>query len=90
MTLDETLGGPFGHDGPVVEQDQSITERFGLVHEMSDEDDGRSLVTDPPDQVPRHASRRRVEARGHLVEEDQLGVVDQRQRDEEALALSAG
>ena len=42
------------------------------------------------DHLPRLAPRRRVEARGRLVEEQQLGVADQRHRDVQAPLLTAG
>ena len=42
------------------------------------------------DQPPGHVPGRRIQARGHLVEEHDLRVVDQCQRDEQALPLAAG
>ena len=42
------------------------------------------------DHLPRGAARRGIEARRRLVEEDQLGVADQRERDVEPAALAAG
>jgi hypothetical protein len=41
------------------------------------------------DHVPRGPPGGRVEARGRLVQEDQIGVADQRERDVEAAALAA-
>ena len=42
------------------------------------------------DEVPQRAPGGRVEAGRRLVEEDELGVVDERQGDRQALALAAG
>ena len=46
-------------------------------------------LADAVHQVPDGAPRLRVESRGELVEEHHLGVVDERERDEEPLLLPA-
>jgi hypothetical protein len=54
------------------------------------EHDGPAGLVEPGEQVPEVASRLRVERRGRLVEEQHLGVVDQRAGDREPLGLAAG
>ena len=46
--------------------------------------------SDLSDQLPRRSSSLGIEPLRQLVEEDQLGRVDERQRDEQPLALTAG
>src|SRR6185312_15903993 len=49
-----------------------------------------ALAAEAFDVIPQGAAALRVEARGGLVEEDELGVVDQCQRDRQSLALATG
>ena len=50
----------------------------------------RPLGLEAGDDVPELAARLRIEAGGRLVEEEQLGIADQRAGDGEPLLLAAG
>jgi hypothetical protein len=56
---------------------------------MGGEEDGLADRLQPLDHVPGLAARRRVEADGRLVEEDQVGVADDPDRDADAAFLAA-
>ena len=73
-----------------MQQRNAVAEILGLLHEVRDEDHRHALVADALDQLPGLATRLRVEAGGQLVEDRQLWTPDQRERDRQALALSAG
>ena len=79
-----------GDDASRVHHGDAVAEPLRLLHEVRDEDDRRAHVAHSSHQVPGHAARGRVEPGGHLVEKDELRIVDQRQGDEQALALPAG
>ena len=51
---------------------------------------GLAELAEPGDDLPGGPAGRRVEAGGRLVQEDDVGVADQRQGDVEAAALAAG
>ena len=68
----------------------AIGEPLGLLHVVRREEDGLAELAQAADHLPRGAARRGVEAGRRLVEEDQLRVADQRQRDVEPPPLSAG
>eukprot|EP00160_Parvularia_atlantis_P010483 Unigene2049_Nuclearia_a/m.6374 Unigene2049_Nuclearia_a/g.6374 ORF Unigene2049_Nuclearia_a/g.6374 Unigene2049_Nuclearia_a/m.6374 type:complete len:589 (+) Unigene2049_Nuclearia_a:424-2190(+) len=70
-----------GHDA------DALAQHLGLLHRVRREDDGLAntrLVDDVPDQ-PAHL---RVEARRRLVQEDDLAVADQRNRDRQPALLA--
>ena len=70
------------HDG------QAVAERLGLFHVVRREDHGAPLALHPADHLPEGAPGLRVEARRGLVEEDELGIVHERQRHGQALLLT--
>ena len=57
--------------------------------EVRREEHRLAAVADAADQVPDRAARLRVEPGGQLVEEHDLRIVDERQRDEQPLLLAA-
>jgi hypothetical protein len=65
----------------------AVAELLGLVHVVGHEHDRRAAVAD---ELPRDAPGGRIQALRQLVEEHDLGLVDERERDEEALPLAAG
>ena len=79
-----------GDDPALVDDGDAVAEALGLVHEVRDQDDRGAAVADLLDEVPGDPPRGGVEPRGHLVEEDDLGRADERQSDEQPLALPAG
>ena len=66
-----------------------LAEDLGLVHVVRREDDGAALGVDGPQDVPEVASRLRVQGRRRLVEEDDVGVMDEGAGDREPLLLSS-
>ena len=79
-----------GDDLAAGDDRDPVGEALGLVHVMGGEEDRLAEVAEAGDQVPRLAPRLGVEAGGRLVEEEQLGVPDQRHPDVEAALLAAG
>ena len=73
-----------------VDDGDPIGEALGLLHEVRDQQDGHAPVADRLDQLPRLAAGLRVEAGRQLVEDRDLGIADQGQRDREPLLLPAG
>ena len=57
---------------------------------MGDEEDGDAPVADRLDELPGLATRLRVEARRQLVEDRDLRLAHERERDREALLLATG
>src|SRR6185437_15235045 len=56
-------------------------------HEMRGQQYRLAALADVAHQLPDRATRLRVEARRELVEKDDFGIVDERQRDEQPLLL---
>ena len=77
------------HETAVTHHHDPVAEDLGLVGEVGDEHHGRPAVADPLHEVPDDPARRRVETLGELVEEHDLGLVEERQGDEQSLPLSA-
>ncbi len=73
----------------MIDDGHAVAEAFGLVHVVGGQQDGAALLPERPDDVPQLTARLRVEARRRLVEEQHLGIADERARDGEALLLSA-
>ena len=78
-----------GDQLPVVDDPDAVGELIGLLEVLRGEEDGRALVAQPAHLVPQRHARRRVQARGRLVEEEHLGLVDQRHREVEPPAHAA-
>ena len=85
------VGGPsLVGEAAVVEDADAVTQPFGFVHEVGDEDHRRSRVADLLDEVPRLATSCGVEALGELVEEHESRLVDECEGEEQPLTLAAG
>ena len=85
------VGGRAGGDDPAAgDHGDAVGELLGLLHVVGGEEDRLAEVAQARDHAPCLAAGRRVEAGGRLVEEEQLGVADQRDRDVEAALLAAG
>lgn len=79
-----------GDHQPAAKHDEPVTQTLRLVHEVGDQDDRRAHSAHLLHQRPRLAACGRVQTGRHLVEEDQLGAIDQSQRDEQPLPLPTG
>ena len=85
----ERGGRPLGDEPPLLDDRDAVAERLRLVEVVRREEDRLAEVLQRADDVPRRAPRRRVEAGRRLVEEDQLGVADEREREVQAAQLAA-
>src|SRR4051812_42781406 len=78
-----------GEDAPALDDRHAVGQRLGLVEVVRRQQDRLSQRAQRADRLPRRAPRRRVEAGGRLVEEDQLRVPDERQPEVQAAQLAA-
>src|SRR6185436_5935280 len=85
----QLAGRALGEDPPVLDDRDAVCQRLRLVEVVGRQDDGLAERLERADGVPRAAARRRVEAGRRLVEEDQLRIADQREREVEAAQLPA-
>ena len=85
----EVLGRARRDDPPGRDDRDAVGEHLRLVHVVGGEEDRLAELAQAGDHLPGLAARRGVEAGGRLVEEEQLGVADQRQRHVEAALLAA-
>ena len=72
----------------VLDDGHAIAEALSLLHQVSRQKNGLASIADTVDEIPDRAPGLGVEPCGQLVEEDDLGIVDQRERDEQPLLLS--
>ena len=87
----ERVGRALGDDLAGVDDPDPVGERVGLLEVLRGQEDGHALVAgEPRDLVPERGAALHVEAGGGLVEEEDAGLVDQRQREVEPPAHAAG
>src|SRR5262245_20830548 len=77
-------------DAAVLDDRDTIAQPFGLLHQMRGEEHRLAARADAAHQLPDGAPRLRIEPGGQLVEEHDVRIVDERERDEEPLLLTAG
>ena len=73
----------FGDDLPAVHDHQPVAELLRLVHVVGGEHERDAVLLEPVQALPEHVPGLRVEAGGGLVEQQHLGLVDQRTCDRE-------
>ena len=78
-----------GHDIALVDHRDALAQRIGFEHVVRGEQDGLVLVLQVAHHLAQLAGAHRVEADSRLVEEEHLGVVDQRAGDVQALLHAA-
>ena len=84
------LARPPGGDDPAAGDDRHpVREPLRLVHVVGGQEDGLAELAQTRRSPPRPGGGRRVEAGRRLVEEEQLGVADQRDADVETAQLAA-
>jgi hypothetical protein len=79
-----------GDDLAVIDDEDAIAERVGLLEVVRGEQDRRPALAQAADVVPEVRAGLRIEPRRRLVEEHELGVVHEAEGDVEAAALAAG
>jgi hypothetical protein len=85
----ELLGRAERDDLAVAHDRDAVGELLGLVHEVGGQKHGLAELAERANRRPRRVPGGRVKAGRRLVEEDQLGVADQRQRQIEPAPLAA-
>ena len=84
------LGGrPDAHDLSLAHHRDAVGELLGLVEVVRREQDGLAERAERADHLPRRAARLRVEAGRRLVEEDEVGIADERDAEVEPPLLAA-
>ena len=86
----EVLGSAEGDDLAAGDDRHPVGEPLRLVHVVGGEDDRLAEIAEAGDRIPGLAPRRGVEPGRRLVEEEQLGVADERHPDVEPPLLAAG
>lgn len=86
----EAVGGALDDDMAAVDDGDALGEPVGLFEVVRGEQDGQALVAgEARDLVPHRGAGLRVEAGGGLVEEEDLGPVDEAERHVEAALHAA-
>ena len=85
-----SAGVPQARMRPSLEDGDPVGEVFGLVEVVGGEHDRRAEGAQVLDDLPAPSPGFGVEARGRLVEEDQLRVAGEGEREVEAAPLAAG
>src|SRR2546425_6474465 len=75
-------------DAALVDDRDAVAEDLGLVEVMGGEDDGRAAFLDAANQLPEVSASLRIESGRRLVEEENLGSVDEGGRDGKTLSLT--
>ena len=78
---DERARRPLGSDPPAVHHDEPVAELLGLVHVVGGQHQCHALLLEAEEAVPQGVPCLRVEAGGRLVEQHQVGLVDERTSD---------
>src|SRR5258707_1519814 len=82
-------GGIQSNDVSAIHNSDAVAQDLSLVHVMSGQDDCLALLTQPQDDIPERATALGVERGRWLVQDEYLGIVDQRDCQRQALALTA-
>src|SRR5215471_5199577 len=86
----QRLRRALGHDVPGRQHGDPVGQVFRLVQVVGGEEDGLAKLPEPGDDVPGGAAGGRVESSGRLVQEDELWVSDEGEREVEPAPLAAG
>ena len=89
LAVDQLVRLAFGDLAPAVDHAQVVAQPFGFFHQMRGHEHGLAAFADAAHQIPDRTARLRVEPGRQLVEKHELGIVDQRQRNEQPLLLAA-
>jgi len=81
----ERVDGSLGQDLPPVDDGDLVADPLRLGHDVGREDDRESALPHVADQIDQPARGHGVEARGGLVQDQDLGLVEEDARDREPL-----
>src|SRR5438067_3880006 len=84
VLMDERARRSLGERHAVVDDLEPIAQPLGLVHEMRREEDRLSLPQKRAQLLPQEVACLRIEPRGRLVEEHELGIVHEGASEHEA------
>ena len=87
---DQLARRALGDDAAAVHDHEPVAELLGLVHVVRREHERHALPLQLVEPLPHEVARLRVEAGGRLVEQHELGLVDQRPGDREPALHAAG
>ena len=76
----ELIGGALGDERSGIDDAGPVSQTVGLLQVLSGQQDRRAALHQGTDNVPHLLTRARVEASGGLVEEDERGTGDERDR----------
>ena len=88
MSSISCFGAPSADEAAAVEDREPVTA-LGLVHVVRRHEDRRAALDEPEQALPEIAAALRIDCAGGLVEQQQLGPMQRRGREREALALAA-
>jgi hypothetical protein len=78
-----------GDQHAMVDDRQPRRQAFGFVHEMRRQQDGLAGSEQLPEAVPDEVACLRIESGGRLIQDQQLGIVDERACERQAALHSA-
>jgi hypothetical protein len=90
MARDDLGHGPLADDAAAVHDREAVREGLGLVEVVRGQHDRGAPRAERGDQLPGAGPGLRVQARGGLVEEQQLGIARDRAGEVQAPHLAAG
>ena len=90
VLADQRAGLPLGDDPAVVHDQQPVAQPGGLLHVVRGQQQGHPLRLEALERSPDRQPGLRVEPGGRLVEDDQVGLVDQRPGDQQPALHAPG
>src|SRR5262249_9172114 len=86
----ELVGRALGDDASVVDDREPVAQRVGFLEVVRGDEHRGAVVAQRSDRVPEVGPARRVETGGGLVEEEDVRMVGEPEREVEAAALTTG
>ena len=77
VLTDQPLRGAFGHDCPVVNDDEPVAQLFGLIHVVGGQHQSGAGLLQPEQPVPEHMPCLRIQPGGGLIQQQNVRFVDQ-------------
>ncbi len=84
----DLLGRAVGDEHAVAHEQQPVAA-LGLVHHVAGDQDRRAVIGEPVEQLPQVLSQDRIETDRRLVEHEEVGPVQQRDREADPRPLAA-